>query len=420
MAERKRRRPDRGEYRSLFVALVDDGDFQSLSAQARAVFYPLKLKLGQAGIDVFYPEMLPRLTGLSPAECEAALQELHATDWIRSERNVFWIRNGLAHEPSDPLTSPNNRRGIELFIRTLPKLDIVAEFARYYDLEAPFEPKQEPRSNPVRTPSSPVDTETETQTDDRNGELNKAAAAVPSHAHTHEATAAAAADVEKSGEESAEALELRTRREMAIAVDEHAKSIDDVKLRSRFVAGASPLVDGSDYPAWQDPNGDRIPWEDRPRFLKLALAHHAATNVGLRSALRYIIPQQTQPFAAKRNNGPKPGSEGAQFAAGDPKPARNSAPVNPMIQQITGALSTRVAFPDPTETNHIRRQTELKDAAAWCAKNPDAQKAIQAEILEQFTAERDRWTNASEADVQVEAQRRLIQKVKEHRLKLAS
>src|SRR5690606_27054725 len=69
---------DRGEFRGIYVALIDDPDFQRLSPEARLVFLVLKLKLRQYGIDVFYPESLPRLTGLPPKACEAALAELQA------------------------------------------------------------------------------------------------------------------------------------------------------------------------------------------------------------------------------------------------------------------------------------------------------------------------------------------------------
>lgn len=131
MAGKKR---EKGEYRALYAALPDDPDFQDLSGVARAAFYPLKLKLGIGGIGVFYTDTLPRFTGFTLAQTDAAVAELERGDWIRRERNVIWIRNGLRHDPLEPLASPNGRKGVEHFLRSLPKLAIVNEFARYYGL----------------------------------------------------------------------------------------------------------------------------------------------------------------------------------------------------------------------------------------------------------------------------------------------
>lgn len=129
---------DKGEYRGVYVALTDDPDFQDLSACARLCFFVLKLKLGRAGIAVFYPETLPRQTGFAAKECEAALDELRASGWLLSERTVFWLRNGLRFDPSDPLRVPMQRRGIEQHLAALPKFRIVLEMARYYGLTEPF------------------------------------------------------------------------------------------------------------------------------------------------------------------------------------------------------------------------------------------------------------------------------------------
>jgi hypothetical protein len=167
------RSPSRGEYRGFYVALPDDPDFQTLSGVARAVFYPLKLKLGLAGIAVFYPEMLPALTGFSLEETTAALEELRAAEWIRSERNVYWVRNGLRFDPAQPLRSPNQRKAIDDYLATLPRVQIVNDFAAYYGLDLPFPaPPSSRNGNPSeRVPegfgdhSEALKTETDTDTD---------------------------------------------------------------------------------------------------------------------------------------------------------------------------------------------------------------------------------------------------------------
>ena len=141
---------DRGEYRAIYATLVDSREFRALSGVARACFWILKMKLGQAGIDVFYIEALPRLVGFDTSPCEGAVQELIDAEWLAVEGDVYWLRNGLRFEPSDPLASPNGRKGVENHLKTLPKMEIVNRFAAYYGLEIPF-PDLAP-SKPLRSP----------------------------------------------------------------------------------------------------------------------------------------------------------------------------------------------------------------------------------------------------------------------------
>lgn len=161
---------DKGEYRGIYVALVDSWEFQELTACARACLLVLKLKLGKAGIDVFYPETLPRYTGHSASDCDAAIRELEERRWIVSERNVFWLRNGMRFDPAEPMASPNGRAGIANHLDSLPCLSIVEEFSSYYQLN-----RDDPRADPG-APAKPLPeplrstedgrrkTETETET----------------------------------------------------------------------------------------------------------------------------------------------------------------------------------------------------------------------------------------------------------------
>jgi hypothetical protein len=162
---------ERGEYRSIHVAMADDPDFLRLSPQARLTLLMLKLTLGPSGINVvraMVPE-LAVLTGYGDAEVRAALDELVRDRWIRIEHNVIWIRNGLRFEPSLSLASENTVKGVCRHLRSLPRLRIVNDFAAYYNLPIPFPelesdeadsspraaplaPSSEGPSNPLRTP----------------------------------------------------------------------------------------------------------------------------------------------------------------------------------------------------------------------------------------------------------------------------
>lgn len=129
---------DKGEYRGIYEAVLDDPDFQELPSAARHCFFVLRLKLGRAGIAPFARPLLPIYTGLPAEECELGVEALIAADWIRCERNVIWLRNGIRHDPLQPMANGNQRTGLEKYLGTLPKLAIANECARYYGLRAPF------------------------------------------------------------------------------------------------------------------------------------------------------------------------------------------------------------------------------------------------------------------------------------------
>lgn len=158
-----KRRPDKGEYRSFFVAMVDDPDWIDLGPEATAVLWVLKAKLGRAQIDVIDVEVIPKRAKLSLEQVELGLQELEEERWIVRDRNVIWIRNGLRYDPNEPLLVPNHRTSIEHHLLSLPKLPIVVEFADYYelglppDLRAEIEPLRKgsrTHAQPMRNPSA--------------------------------------------------------------------------------------------------------------------------------------------------------------------------------------------------------------------------------------------------------------------------
>ena len=130
---------NKGEYRSIHTSLLHDLGYQQLSVPAKLVFYTLKLQLGPSGIDTFYTAVLPEQTGLSTDEAEAAVAELEVGSWIVREQNVLWLRNGLKYDPKLSLNNKNHRKAIEEHLSSLPPLQIVSNFAGYYDLIYPLE-----------------------------------------------------------------------------------------------------------------------------------------------------------------------------------------------------------------------------------------------------------------------------------------
>lgn len=91
-----------------------------------------------------------------------------------------------------------------------------------------------------------------------------------------------------------------------------------------YGAGEKLIATGDDSTAWNKPDGHRVDWEERVRFLALAHARvQDGKNKDLRSALRYVIPQQTDPFAAPKSDKPKPGTEAAAVRSEYPNAGRS-------------------------------------------------------------------------------------------------
>ena len=125
---------DRGEYRAIRRVLLDGPDFQRLPERARWVFVALKLNIGPAGIEVWYPaELVARLsaqTGVSAGGIQDALNTLEAGGWIRREGNVVWIVGQLANDPHVKQSDPKHRKMLQRHIAGMPRLDIVGDFVK--------------------------------------------------------------------------------------------------------------------------------------------------------------------------------------------------------------------------------------------------------------------------------------------------
>lgn len=125
---------NRGEYRSIHTVLVDGPDFQTLEPDDRLTLLIVKLSLGPSGIDVV-PALVPTLverTGLDAERVGAALARLESGGWIRRERNVLWLVNGLKYEPSLDTKNKKHRTGVQRHAYGLPRLALIAAFARHY------------------------------------------------------------------------------------------------------------------------------------------------------------------------------------------------------------------------------------------------------------------------------------------------
>lgn len=106
----------------------------------------------------------------------------------------------------------------------------------------------------------------------------------------------------------------------------HRAACVDFVQQNGYGAKERLIAEGEDGSAWATNTGDRVPWPDRLRMLKLAHARvEDGENKTLRSALRYVIPQQTDPFRSPSSDAPKPGTEAAAVRSESPQQHRTNS-----------------------------------------------------------------------------------------------
>jgi hypothetical protein len=158
---------ERGEYSGIYVAVLDDGDFNEFQPGGKLLFFLLKLMLGASGIRVV-PALVPTLVERSGAEERhvlKGLEELKAAGWLKIERNVVWLVNGLRYNPGLSLENANHRQKIRRHLDGLPRLAIVDEYRAHYGIAAP---PPDDIDIPVDIPSSGADSTLESQSSDRS------------------------------------------------------------------------------------------------------------------------------------------------------------------------------------------------------------------------------------------------------------
>lgn len=126
---------ERGQYRSIRVALFDGKDFRLLPSDARWVFALLKCNLNYSGISVRYrDELAHRIAGQSGLALNlvlAAFEQLEAGGkWVRWDDNVIWIIGQLEYEPNVQPDNQLHRKGLLKHLSGLPRHPLVAEFVQ--------------------------------------------------------------------------------------------------------------------------------------------------------------------------------------------------------------------------------------------------------------------------------------------------
>jgi uncharacterized phage protein (TIGR02220 family) len=129
--------PEKGQYRSIYSSLHEDPEWQSFDPMTQLVFFCLRTSrdCNFPCIYTFYRTTLyERMRTSEPSDIDAGMDALVAAGWIRYERPVLWIVKGLRNEPSFVPANSKQIHGIANTLRSLPRLDIIQEFADYYEI----------------------------------------------------------------------------------------------------------------------------------------------------------------------------------------------------------------------------------------------------------------------------------------------
>lgn len=125
---------ERGSYRGILVTILDGPDFRALDPAHRWLLVALKMTLGPcqiASVDAIDHIMVGK-TGHPLRVVRAGLAILESAGWIKREKNVIWVVEGLKFEPSFDASDPKHRKAVHRFVASLPRLAIVAEFRQHY------------------------------------------------------------------------------------------------------------------------------------------------------------------------------------------------------------------------------------------------------------------------------------------------
>lgn len=118
-------------YQSIYANLPDDDEFITLSPLAKAVFYTLKVKLPSTGIGLMNHRVLATMVNCTVEDLSAAEAEL-SPKWIRRDRNLWWIINGLRHQPSLSSDDRKHRSFVRKQAGALPDSPIATAFRETY------------------------------------------------------------------------------------------------------------------------------------------------------------------------------------------------------------------------------------------------------------------------------------------------
>ena len=248
----------------------------------------------------------------------------------------------------------------------------VGEYARRRFAEKSAKlPRNVVEASPTHTNDQRSTTEDHRSTTDENDqdqEAEEASGPTPTHAREESPPPAAAADVDQDQPDHSEHVQAMRR-----LVEEVAHELPTEAERRRLRAELELIVTGDDVAAWRDNRGDPVPWEDRPRLLRLALRRWELDRDQYpkpRSALLYVIAQQYDPFA-RPTGGMSVRDEIEHYERHRDSAARR---IDSEPTPISGLIG--VDAPRREDEGDGRRAQE------WAQENPERFREIVQEIVE--------------------------------------
>jgi hypothetical protein len=158
------------------------------------------------------------------------------------------------------------------------------------------------------------------------------------------------------------------------------------------------IAEGEDGPAWATHTGAPAPWDDRLRLLKLAHARVVdAESPNLRSALRYVIPQQYDPTQAPKASDFEKRREAERGPQAPPPPKvttavdskakaeQQRATYDGWRKKVLNQLAN--APPDVRSALETEAKAAIGDIPLQAIRNPTTrERTIEAKMLELYGA----------------------------------
>lgn len=157
--------------------------------------------------------------------------------------------------------------------------------------------------------------------------------------------------------------------DMSRVLDELLGDVDDISRRG-FAASAGSIIRGDDVSAWLAPGGgETVAGPDRPRLFRLAVERCIAERQfgagALRTALRYVILQQLNPFT------PPIATDSPAAAARDRESRANGRPRQPNGRGRSSEPVQAMAAPVAPVPRAGPTPEQRQRVVAWGKEHPD-------------------------------------------------
>jgi hypothetical protein len=130
------------EHRAIYCRLLDDPDFQALSADEQRVWFFLRLapECGPTGLFRFYPGLHRERMRMDEISFEAAVAGLESSGWVIREAGYILLVHAMRFEPGfKPQKDQKHLRNVWSHVASLGKLKIARKLLADEGLEGPPE-----------------------------------------------------------------------------------------------------------------------------------------------------------------------------------------------------------------------------------------------------------------------------------------